>query len=239
MKLLTAKEIKKIVIGVIISDGHVDLKNQRFDFYSKEKEYAEYVAQVLNQITGMHVHFQIKNDKRGYVGYRVFTRKHAYWKNIGEKFYCDKGRKELSAYITSRIDEEALAHLWMCDGYLEHAKNRKLDKVQNIGWFCLESFPKEELDLLRNKMMISWGIESSLIKKPWGFGYRIRIGGESLQKFISLVYPYILDCFRYKTPLFYKTLESANMNLSSAKHFIMLYDGVDDIVRHSKQLEKT
>lgn len=235
MKLFSAKEIKKIVIGIIVSDGHVDLAKQRFDLYTKNREYAEYVAQVIGQISGMQVAVQVKNDKRGYVGYRVFTRKHAYWKNLGEKFYSGKGRKELNKYVVDRIDAEALAHIWMCDGYLEHAKNRKLDKVQNVGWFCLESFPKEELQILQQRLDSEFGIDSSLIKKPWGFGYRIRIGGTGLQKFISLVYPYILDCFAYKTPLFYKTKESADMNLPSAEQYIHIYECIDDIVRHSQK----
>lgn len=231
MKLLTAKEIKKIVYGVTLSDGHIDVDKQRFDFYSKEEEYARYVYNVLSQITGMDVVFRVKHDKRGHTGYRVFTRKHAYWKNIGGKIY--NGRKELNAYNVSRIDAEALAHIWMCDGYLEHAKNRKTNKVQNIGWFCYEAFPKEELQLLQEHLLSSWGIESSLISKPWRFGYRIRVGGESLQKLISTVYPYILDCFKHKTILYYKSKVNADMSLPSAEHIIVEYSDVEDIVRHS------
>lgn len=231
MKLLTAKEIKKIVYGVTLSDGHIDVDNQRFDFYSKEEEYARYVYNVLSQITGMDVAFRVKYDKRGHTGYRVFTRKHAYWKNIGGKIY--NGRKELNTYNVRRIDAEALAHIWMCDGYLEHAKNRKTNKVQNIGWLCFEAFPKEELQLLQEHLLSSWGIESSLISKPWGFGYRIRVGGKSLQKLISVVYPYMIDCFKYKTILYYKRKVTADMSLPSAEHIIVEYSDVEDIVRHS------
>lgn len=232
MKLLTAKEIKKIVIGITLSDGCIDVANQRFDFYSKEEEYAKYVYEVLSQITGMKVSFKVKEDKRGYTGYRVWTNKHAYWKNLGTKIYGV--RKELTTYICKRIDAEALAHIWMCDGYLEHSKNRKLGKVQNIGWLCLESFPKEELQLLQTQLD-SMGIQSSLVKKPWGFGWRVRIGGESLQQLISSVYPYILPCFKRKTPLFYKKKESANMSLSNAEQYIFQYSCIEDIVRHSQR----
>jgi len=235
MKLLTAKEIKKILIGVMVSDGHIEIKGQRFDFYSKNKEYAEYISQVISQITGMSVKFSVKNNKRGYIGYRVSTKKHAYWKNLGDKFYTGKGRKELNKYIVDRIDAESLAHIWMCDGYLEHSKNRKTNKVQNIGWFCLEAFPEEELNIFREHLSTKFGIETSLIKKPWGFGYRIRVGGVWLQKLISTVYPYILDCFMYKTPLFYKSKESANMDLPSAEQYIKTYECIEDIVRYSQK----
>jgi len=231
MKLLTAAEIKKIVIGIVISDGSIDVSNSRFDLYSKEEDYAKHVYSVLTQITGMKVTFKVKYDKRGYTGYRVFTTKHAYWKNLGDKLYC--GRKELNKYIVDRIDALSLAHIWMCDGYLEHSKNRKLGKVQNIGWLCLESFPKEELEILQEHLQCTFGISSSLIKKPWGFGYRIRIGGENLQKFISLIYNYILTCFKYKTTLFYRQNGYVNMTLPSAEQYICNYDSIEDIVRYS------
>ena len=236
MKRLTAKEIKKIVLGITLSDGYIDTKGDRFELYSKQFEYAEYVAQVLKQISGMGVRFTIRRDKRGWVGYRVATTKHAYWSNLKKTTYGV--RKQLINYSAERVDEEALAHIWMCDGYLEHAKNRKKDTVQNIGWFCLEAFPKEELVFLQRRLLSCWGIETSLVKKPWGFGYRIRVGGEHLRKLISIMYPFILNCFSYKTPLFYKQKGIVDMSLPNAEHFIREYSGVEDIVRHSKQLEQ-
>ncbi len=237
MKLLAAWEIKKILLGIVISDGSIDVRNQRFDLYTKQETYAKFVYDVISQISGVHVTMKVKHDKRGYTGYRVFTRKHAYWKNMADYMYS--GRKELNQYSVSRIDAVCLAHIWMCDGFLEHAKNRKTDKVQNVGWFCLESFPKEELEILQKHMVDKFGITSTLIKKPWGFGYRIRIGGENLQKFISLVYDYILDCFKYKTVLFYKTKRDCDMTLPSAEQYIVEYNCVEDIVRHSQKWETT
>lgn len=236
MKLLTSKEIKKIMYGVLVSDGHLQKVGNtayRFDLYSCRKEYVDYIHSVLTQVTGMEARVVEKKGSRGYVGYRVFTKTHPYWSTFGEKVYSS--RKALNTYVVSRLNEESLAHIWMGDGYLEHSKNRKLNKVQNIGWLCLEAFPKEELELLQNHLKESFGIESTLIQKPWGFGYRIRIGGKNLQKFISIIYPYILDCFKYKTLLFYKEKESADMNLPSAEQYIQLYECVEDIVRHSQQ----
>lgn len=235
MQRLTAKEIKKIVIGLVLSDGSIDMKNQRFNIYSKHREYIEYVYEVLSQITGMGIKTQVYHDKRGYLGHKLWTRRHAYWKNIGEHIYF--GRKTLTHYIASRIDEQSLAQIWQGDGFLEHSKNRAIGTVQNVGWFCLEAFPKEELELFQDCLM-KFGIGSSLIKVRWGYGYRVRVGGENLQKLISLIYPYILDCFKYKTLLFYKKLESANMDLPSAERFIIQYDTIEDIVRYSQAMRE-
>lgn len=237
--MMKAANIKKIMFGVLASDGSLDRNTKRFDLYSKHKEYAEYIQSTFSNLT--HTKFSMKEvfDKRLNVkGYRVWSTKSKYLSKTYEIFYPYGGRKQLTKYIIDRFDAEALAHVWMCDGYLEHSKNRKLNKVQNIGWFCLESYPKEELELLQKHLLQKLGISSSIVNKPWGFGCRIRIGGENLQKFISLVYPYILDCFKYKTVLFYKQKSTA-LELPSAEHFVKTYDKVEDIVRHSKELERT
>jgi hypothetical protein len=229
MKRLTAKEIKKVVYGVVLSDGHIDVKNQRFDFYSKCEAYAQYVYDVLTQITGMDVKLTTKFDKRGHVGYRVFTRKHAYWKNLGDKTYNNL-RKSLTKYNVSRLDGQSLANIWMSDGYLERNKNRKKNKIQNIGYICFEAFTESELIIFQKHLLNKFGIESTFKTVRWGHGLRVRIGGESLQKFISLIYPHILDTFKYKTHMYYKTLDYVDMSLPSAEHFIYTYDEVDDIV---------
>lgn len=235
---MEAKKIKKILFGLLVSDASLDKAHQRFDFYSSHKEYADYVQSTLSQLTHSKFSQKEKIDNRyNTVGYRVWSTKSKYLSKMYDIIYPQKGRKVLTKYVVDRLDEQSLAHIWMCDGYLEHSKNRKLNKVQNIGWFCLEAFPKEELELFQKRLM-SFGITSSLVKKPWGFGYRVRVGGENLQKFISLIYPFILDCFKYKTSLFYKRKDTALM-LPSAEHYVHTYDIVDDIVRHSKELEKT
>lgn len=233
MKSLSAREIKKVLLGVLVTDGHLDVRNQRFEFYSKSKDYTDYLTEVLQQITGMEVRY--KYDRKNN-GHRIWTTKHVYWKYLSDKLYTN--RKVLSRYVISRLDIQSIAHMWMCDGYLEHNKNRGKNKVQNIGWFCLEAFPKEELELFQQRLL-AIGISSSLVKKPWGFGYRVKISGMSLQILISNIYPYILDDFLYKTQLFYKSEKYVDENLSSAGHFIYYYDEVEDIVRHSLKKEKT
>lgn len=224
---LTAKEIKKIMLGIVLSDGHIDRKNQRFEFYSKSKLFIDFVSDVLSGITGVTINYKYdaKNN-----GHRIWTKKHAYFKHLGKVCYSST-RKELNTYNVSRLDLMSIGMMWVCDGYLEHALNRKTNKVQNIGWFCLEAFPKEELELFQ-KQLLSFGISSSLVKKPWGFGYRIRIGGENLQRFISAIYDYIHPDFRYKTILFYKSEKNFDMDLPSAGHIFQKYENCEDIVRH-------
>lgn len=235
---MKAKNIKKVLFGIMATDGSVDKTSQRFGFYSKEKDYAEYVFNTMSGLTHTKLAMkEVVHKKYNSKGYRIWSTRSKYLTNLRKIFYPYNDRKCLTDYVVKRLDEEALAHVWMCDGYLERAKNRKEGRVQNIGWFCLEAFPKEELVLFQERLAY-YGISSSLVKKPWGFGYRVRIGGENLQKFISIVFPYILDCFKYKTALFYKQKSTA-LELPSAEHFIFEYNEVDDIVRHFEKSKIT
>ena len=231
MKRLNSKTIHKALLGIVLSDGYIDSKNNRFDFYSKHSEYAIHVMKILSNITNMDTTMYTKKDKRGYIGYRVFTRKHSYWNNMKSHIYIS-GRKCLTQYSINRIDELALAHIWMCDGYLEHNKNRKLNKIQNIGHLCFEAFTQQELRNLQIHLSSKYNIVTTMRPIRWGNGFRLRIGGEHLQKFISLIYPHLIDCFKYKSVLYYKNKQNTLLHLPSAEHFIFEYDKVEDIVRN-------
>ena len=222
---------RQVFYGALISDGSLDTATHRFSLYNKQLEYVEYVAKELDEL-GMN--FNSSFDKRygRIMGYRCWSKRHPTLNRMYRHFY--NGRKYLSVENVNRLQAEAYAHIWMCDGYLEHSKNRKLNKVQNIGWLCLESFPKEELEIMQAHLKIKFGINSSLVAKPWGFGYRIRIGGEDLQKFISMVYPYVLTCFKYKTILFYKNKDKC-LKLPNMEQCIVEYTTIEDIVRHSQE----
>ena len=62
MERLLSSRIKKILLGVAISDGCV--KNARFDFFIKSQQYAEYITDVLNQVTGTTTRLYYKENKR-------------------------------------------------------------------------------------------------------------------------------------------------------------------------------
>jgi hypothetical protein len=241
MKRLNSKEIKKALFGLVLTDASIFIK--RFSIYTKEKEFAENIEYILKNISGVEkINNKINIDKRWnppIIGWRVWTTNHPYFEKIYKIFYSET-RKHITPYIVSRLDEIAFAYAWMGDGYLEHHKNRKSNSIQNLGYFCLESFPPEELELIIKRLKY-YSINSRLSKysgkKTSGYGYRIKITGLDLQKFIDTIYPYILDCFKYKTKLYYKNanIESKYIlnNLSNTEHIILNYDNVEDIVRHS------
>ncbi len=63
---LTAKDIKKIMLGITLSDGSIDRKNQRFEFYSKSQSFVDFVADTLQQITGVVVNYKYDTKNNGH-----------------------------------------------------------------------------------------------------------------------------------------------------------------------------
>jgi len=232
MKRISSKEIKKVVFGIIISDGYI-AQGGRIDLYNKNQEYILFVKNILENITRTRCSIYKKHDNRFNVdGYRITSNQNPYFKKIREIFYDQDGKKHLSKYIVDRIDFQCLAHIWMCDGYMYHAKNKNKNKIQNIGYLCLEGFQQKELEILINRLE-KMGISSRLEKVDWGYGNRIKISGKSLQIFIDGIFQYIIPCFLYKTTLYYKSSVYLDSDLQSAEQYVKYYDDVEDIVRHS------
>lgn len=232
MKKLNSKEMKKILFGTLLTDGSV--VGKRFSIYLRNEELIDNLYSVLETIPKIKIHKKKVHDKRfDCYGYKLWTTNSRYFDKLRGIFY-PKNRKIVTKYIADRLDFQALAYAWMCDGFLEHQKNRKSNKVQNRGWFCLEGFTKEELEILVTRLS-DLGIESRLSPVEWGYGYRIQISGTALQIFIDKIYPYVLESFKYKTILYYKDKNSKYIlnDLSNTEHIIREYDNVDDIVRHS------
>lgn len=235
MKTLKSKNIKKIIYGLLLSDGCLTTRNEksRFDFYSKYPEYAQYVYETLSQITGMTVRFREKYHKRFNVtGYRIFTSNHRYLTKLYPYFYRDNNRI-ISEEILQRIDEESLANIWMGDGMLHFMMKPKLNNIQINGYICLERFTKQELERFCEVIDRKFGIQFRLNKCIWGKGWRVKISSNSLRKFISMIYPFVIPRFHYKCNLYYKT-PSFLEGISNAEQFMTIYQNlseIEDIIR--------
>jgi len=235
MKKLNSKEIKKALFGIVLTDGSI--VGKRFSMYTKEEEFADTLVYTLEQISGIAKIKKLKIEDNRFskkaIGWKVWTTNHMYFEKMRKIFYPEN-YKVITPYIANRLDEIAFAYAWMCDGYLEHNKNRKENKVENLGWFCLESFQKEEQELIVKRLSY-YDIESRIVPvASRGVSYnRIKISGTNLQKFIDMIYPHVLNCFKYKTELYYKQTKYVLNNLSNTEHIIKEYNNVDDIVRHS------
>lgn len=149
----------------------------------------------------------------------------AYFSKLRHLLFINN-KKCLTKKAVEIIDERCLAYMWMCDGYLAHSKNRVKDKIQNIGFLCLESFDVTELQYFCLVMNNKYNLDFRLKKVQ--SGYRPFISGSTLQKFISLIYPFLTNTFQYKAKLFYKTNKYCDNTLPNAGDIFVYYNNIQE-----------
>jgi hypothetical protein len=238
--MLTSSEIKQSILGLLLSDGYLD-KSKRFAVSSKNIDFRNHCASLFASFPNsekkvwLHSYF----DKRFETTTHIMVASYpAYFEKFKEWVYPN-GKKELLKIAVDKIDARSLAYMWMGDGYLRHAINKKANKLQNVGWLCLEAFEKLQLEYFCNVMNEKYQVDFRLSPVIWGKGYRVKISGMGLQRFISLVYPYITPTFMYKTKLFYRSLKYCDYSLPSAEHYLVWYQDLqdyEDIVETYKKL---
>ncbi len=235
---LSSGYINKSLYGILLSDGWIDSNYPRFGFGNKNPNYCDMIYHILSSITHCKVNTRTYKDKRfeNTYTYRVDGNHKVIFQKLRKELYED--RKVLTPKVCKKIDAVALAHIWMGDGLLQKTKNRKKDKIQFKGIFCLESFPFDELYLLQQHLL-NLRIQTSFYKVRWGYGIRLMCGGKNLQRLISLIYPYVLTDYEYKLNLYYKTPDKyCDMTLANTDHFIKSYSTIseiEDIVRAPKK----
>lgn len=237
---MNASEIKQALFGIYLTDGHLDHKNN-LEVYTQYETFHNHLVSMFDNFPNSQKKIwkkEVYNKRFNTTGYRFIARYPAYFKKFKDVSFKEN-RKYLTPEAIKKITPITLAYMWMGDGNLKHSKNKKINHIQNIGRWSLESFSYEELTDFGDYVFRNWDIAFKYFKVPTGYGWNIRIQGEDLQKFVSLIYPYIQPCFYYKTLLFYKTKSFCNHELPSAEHFMKYYTDIserEDIVQSYKKL---
>lgn len=199
---LTEKQ-KAIIIGNVLGDGgiysHKNLSGKSSQFYIKQCEkYRNYIFWLFNELKNICPSFpkQRKDNKQWY----FYSKYLENLTDIRKTFYQGKKKvipSNIKQWLTSPL---SLAVWYMDDGSLDW---RPKDHY-NFS-FSTNAFSAEENYLLIDALKENFGIYAT-VQTPLCRGKRypeIYIGVAGRGKFLSLVKPYILNCFSHKIPPFY------------------------------------
>ena len=113
----------------------------------------------------------------------------------------------------------SLAVWFMDDGTLDYRKNDHC-----AFHLCTNCFTKKEVELLARVLDSNFEIQSSVHytlcrgkRHP-----RIYIGAKGRERFINLISPHVLDCFKYKLPQFRHTPQRLDPNGSDSKSLLAI-----------------
>lgn len=208
MKLLLTKRQEEILVGSILGDGCVypiavsAAKSKNCCYYFKQswenKDYVFWLYQELKSICPSEPK-QRKDNKQWYF-YSYFSRDLVPWRR---KFYPRDKKvvpQDIAVILTSSL---SIAIWYMDDGTLDYRPNYHCSFSLSTHSFSLKDTWKL-VDVLGRNFGIKASVSNNLIR---GTRYpRIYIGKEGRDRFVQLISPHILDCFKYKLPQYRQPL---------------------------------
>lgn len=199
--ILTQRQID-ILIGNLLGDGFLIRPYVSTSFGFKQKqESKEYVFWLYNEFKNIcrSEPKQRKDNQQWY-----FLTKSIKDLNVfREMFYSNKKKiipKNIEQLLVSPL---SLAIWYMDDGSIDYRPNDHCS-----FYLSTHCFSVKEVEKLRDILMKNFGIESNVYNNLIrGKRYpRIYIGSKGRNKFIKIISPYILNCFKYKLPQYRQPL---------------------------------
>jgi len=199
------KQLMKLVSYFAMGDGGVYYNGKNCTFImnmrSKNRDYIDWVAAVLEEITSVSVKEVPDYNNDGYTRQpltRLETKSHPYFTTLRNRIYVDK-YKGLDPHTLKLLDWEALAILYMCDGSLyidkPNVKKGLINPSYNV-YLHLKRLSYGDQFILKKALKDNLDLEFNINK--CGNYYNMRLRGKDLDKFMTGVAPYIKESFSYK-----------------------------------------
>jgi len=198
MKVRLTKKQKAIVIGNILGDGYLEYngcRGTRLQMKQAEK-YKEYIFWLHKELKSLCKSgpSQRKDNRQWYFGTRFVDE----FTELRKRFYDQQGIKIVPDEIGKILTEPLSLAIWyMDDGTLDFRPKDHFAFSLTVNCFSIGETRKLSQVLLDN-----FGIISS-VQNPLCRGKRypkLYIGKNGREKFLKLIRPFILGCFRYKLP---------------------------------------
>lgn len=193
-----SSEQRDIIVGLLLGDGHLETLNQgrtyrlRIEHSFNQKEYVDWLFGKFSAFTlsGPHTKRQMVKGKEYSKCYftTIGTGKLRYY---GKLFY-PHGKKQVPEIIDKLATSLSIAIWFMDDGSLK-SKHHKARILNTQG------FSDTEVQRLREMLLQKFSI-ATLIRRQKE-GTQIYIPSEEVEKFISLIRPFIIPAMEYKIKL--------------------------------------
>ena len=198
-------EQNQLILGTLLGDACIVVMKKRAlkpgleyvtGHCAEQKGYTDYIAKVMNVNVKSYIH-----GEKSYAPGKTFYTARYNNKYELEKIYniCySGGKKVVSKDWASLLTEQAIAHWFMDDGCSCFIKN-KSNRISTITVrFATLSFNEQECRILMDRLKY-FSIDTSLIKSgDGGTKNIICVKSASVDTFMNMVEPYIVDCLKYK-----------------------------------------
>ena len=216
------KQIMEAFYWMILGDGCLENSGGNSNYrisVSHKLEHEDYIAwkaSIIERVTSCNVGYRsVKSNTLRFnrsgdafpVGshemVRLRSSAHPWFTKVRDRIYGVLGRKSLDPYALSLLGPLGLAILYQDDGSLNVTHRTKSDRVNPwiernllIHKMC---FSKYELEAFAKVVVDKFGIIFRINRvKNRGLGYRLRMRSKDIDKFFSLIEPYVVPSMSYK-----------------------------------------
>jgi len=196
-KLSLNRRQKEILIGLILGDGHLEklytptLGRLKVEHGYKQKDYVDWLYKEFRSWVRTKPRMRnIRAFGKVWQRYEFCTYGHRLLGEFRERFYEGK-KKIVPKELEKGITPLGLAVWFMDDGSIKSKRHK--------GFFLnVQDFTKSDVRRLQRMLKNKFSIPSSTRKDEKG--EQIYLGGESAEKFIGIIKPYIIPSMEYKIP---------------------------------------
>lgn len=184
---------RQVVIGTLLGDAHASTNTKTRGKYSLQfcqtwwhLDYFLHLFYLFRDYCGALPYYRLSTKTWYFSTYT--SEKFTFY---GKYFYDSKSKKRIPKNIGRFLTPVALAYWYMDDGSIKS----KQSKGVILNTHC---FKFNEIELLCQVLKNKFELNAKPRKQKEG--YQIYISGNSYEKFVSLVNPYILVTMKYKIP---------------------------------------
>lgn len=192
MSAFNRTEFKSKVIGMILGDGHLtSLKEKQqsvlqMSHSEVQIDYLKHKAQILEELTSTTCSDRMYSKKTKTWFYTLRTKTHPLYTKLRHRAYYD-GRKTVTEHLMRLLSAEGLAYWYLDDGstcgnVLLHTVRYNEAEQQLMAYWLAKRF---DLHFKLNR------------DRKW---FRLRLANKDVDRFASLIQPYVPECMNHKIP---------------------------------------
>lgn len=197
-KLKLTKEQREVLVGILLGDAHLETQNRgrtyrlKVEQSDKHRDYVFHLYELFKEwvLTPPQPRLRRYPSGEERVHWWFQTVSHGAFRFYAHQFYRD-GRKTVPRLIHRWLKPRAVAYWFMDDGSIKWSKSRAV--ILNT-----HTFQPHEIKRLMGVLSSLYGLEVYCRRQKEG--NQIVISGNSLEKFVELIKPYLLPSMFYKLP---------------------------------------
>lgn len=202
---MNKKELLKYIVAFTIGDGHLTKTtkntNSSYKCVQREdrKEFIDFQCNILS-IFSKVTYFEDKRNNKKNISIGIRTNVNPLFTKVRSRLYRNN-KRILDPHLIKLLDEEALALIYMADGYTRVIKRKNGNKyiTVKISTHSYSYYDNCALrDYIKERFNINFKVQMEKDKRYSSIYHYLICRQEEAIKFLEMTNKYKLKCFEYK-----------------------------------------